>query len=880
MKKRILFLSTVLLLACIILSACKGDAVTVTSTDVTTAASPTTPTAQTSAPITTAAPITTTNQKIEITLPKVESEAPDLSLVDFDIETDSVLRYSNSIRSSHGDPFVMRYDGSYYLYYSVGGNTPIYVHKSDDLVNWTEKMICVPTDEIPAGTNEGGGVDEICLGAYAPEVVYCNGLFVMVTSPGGMGHYIFTSDSPLGPFKRASENFGCKIDGDIFIDNDGKWYFYYANSQGILCRPMLSPTEVDTSSYPIVTGSIIDEGAGTWTEGSMIVYHDGIYYMTYTGNHVRHTAYRIEYGISYDGPTKFKHDPKSQVFVSTTAAAAGIGHSSSVKGPDLDSYYIVYHTRSLNGKSRDLNIDRIIFNGEEMIVLGPTIASAAQPSMPDIYSLFEKEEDAALFEGSFTIEDGRLVLGSDATVYAKDDLERAEYTIELSVSSVESGAMAGAIFGYKDDNNYGSALFDTATEELVITFVVEGEKTEYREKLVRSFDIPYDFNAVQAIQVEKSGNVFTFYVNDRLLCKHESTLSGTGTGVTAKGGSASFGFFGATAAAGGNSNKDFYKPVATQTGYVLATHCREWDITTGVREDTKGLYLVAKKGDTFNYSVQPERSGKYSLALTYSSKEGAVVSVFAGGKYVGDMILDKSDGTATSVKRNISLAASSQVITLYIREGNADLYYFVSQMSSDSEKDLLVTFEDKFDRDFKYSDSTFWTLKNGELKMSSFGKRLYGSYMYDDYIVSVDARVSSTEYKYGILVRCVNPGESTFITGANNVTTSTTNEGAKNGQNWFRGYYVEFEKNKITVYKNDYDKNLNNCIVYTINYTFDSRNNNLAVAAVGDTLYIYVNYELVGEYKDPEPYTNGMAGLRCRHAAAVYFDNFKLEMVK
>ena len=66
----------------------------------------------------------------------------------------------------------MRYDGKYYLYYSVGSNAPIYVHESSDLVNWTSKMICTPTDQIPAGVNEHGGVATVCLGAYAPEVMY------------------------------------------------------------------------------------------------------------------------------------------------------------------------------------------------------------------------------------------------------------------------------------------------------------------------------------------------------------------------------------------------------------------------------------------------------------------------------------------------------------------------------------------------------------------------------------------------------------------------------------------------------------------------------------------------------------------------------------
>ena len=892
MKMKLISLAiTALVLAVGFVSCKEAENPEVTSKTTTTESGTvtTTPTSTTSVITTpTTAVVTTSIPKITVQ-DKVTYTSPDSSLVNFDIEkNDDLLYYNNPtklsstdpVKAYFSDPFVMRYDGSYYLYSSGTNNKPVWVHKSDDLINWDIGREALSAEELPAGVNEGGAYQEICMSAYAPEVVYCNGLFVMVTSPGGMGHYIYTSESPLGPFKQASENFGCKIDGDIFIDNDGKWYFYYANGQGIQCRPMLSPTEVDMESSPIATGAIIDEGGGTWTEGSMIVYHDGIYYMTYTGNHTGHTAYRVEYGISYDGPTKFKRDPDSQIFVSTTSAAAGIGHSSSVKGPDLDSYYLAYHTRSVNGKSKDFNIDRIIFNGEEMIVLGPTVSRAANPSMPDIYSLFDAIEDAEKFEGSFTIEDGNLVLGADARVYAKEALSRDQYTIEATFRAVESGAMAGVIFGYKDDNNYGSALFDTAAEELVITFIVNGEKTEYREKLVRSFDIPYDFSVLQGVQIEKAGKVFTFYVNDRILAKHESDLSGRKVGVMTVGGGASVGYFGATAAVGGNSNKDFYKPVASQTGYILATHCREWDITTGIKEDTKGLYLVAKEGESYNYSVYAEASEKYTFAAAYRSKSGAKLSIFVDGVYINDIVLKASEGIATEMIRGISMDTKSHVITVYVREGDADIFYYSCLMNSANAIDVKENYDIAYDKRVSYSDGVKWEIKDGELKMSGKGKRLYGSNTCGDYIMSVDVRTSSTLYEFGLLLRTVNPAEPTLISGTSNTAFVTTAEGAAKGANWMQGYYLEFTKEAIVLYKVNYSKNLLKAEVYRMKNTMVSKQNNIAAVCNGATLSFYINGILIGEYTDPEPFINGMAGLRCSGAAAVYFDNFKITQIK
>ena len=171
-----------------------------------------------------------------------------------------------------GDPFAMRFDGKYYLYCSARGDGRVYCQTSTDLVHWTRGESCIPLDEIPTITSEHGhyGVGV----AYAPEVTYYNGKFYMVTSFGGTGHRTLVADRPEGPFKRKTENWGQHIDGDIFIDNDGKWRFYSADGRGIKYFDMVSPINIDPDSLGL-TGAIIDDGWNTWTEGSMIVYHDG-----------------------------------------------------------------------------------------------------------------------------------------------------------------------------------------------------------------------------------------------------------------------------------------------------------------------------------------------------------------------------------------------------------------------------------------------------------------------------------------------------------------------------------------------------------------------------------------------------------------------------
>ena len=87
------------------------------------------------------------------------------------------------------DPFVMRFNGRYYLY--TTGAEEIRCYSSDDLVHWNFEGHC---------TQNGDGRI-----AYAPEVFYWRGQFLMITSPSGNGHFIFTSDSPTGPFRKATE---------------------------------------------------------------------------------------------------------------------------------------------------------------------------------------------------------------------------------------------------------------------------------------------------------------------------------------------------------------------------------------------------------------------------------------------------------------------------------------------------------------------------------------------------------------------------------------------------------------------------------------------------------------------------------------------------
>ena len=119
-----------------------------------------------------------------------------------------------------GDPFILRFNGKYYLYVSTCDELPgIRVFTSDDLISFKYAGIAAK--------------HEILRHAYAPEVIYKDGKFIMCTSPKGNGHYFLESNSPLGPFEFISSNVANMIDGSFILDRGNNLHFIRADHNGI-----------------------------------------------------------------------------------------------------------------------------------------------------------------------------------------------------------------------------------------------------------------------------------------------------------------------------------------------------------------------------------------------------------------------------------------------------------------------------------------------------------------------------------------------------------------------------------------------------------------------------------------------------------------------
>ena len=336
------------------------------------------------------------------------------------------------------DPFIMRYNGYYYLY-ATNGSKYLYGYKSQDLYNWepVDNGILLPGRVYDYSYDHGGPNAST---PYAPEVIYFNGKFYMITSPSGQGHFVLESTSPEGPFEAITDNIGMSIDGHYFIDGKTeKIYLFASGSSGLRGYEM----EDDMYTVKMENGRKCETtylrcSVGGWTEGPYMLQKNGNYYLTYTGTHFLSASYRVNYAFGnknnevHKGSTLREQDT---ILLSTRDDFKGLGHSSTVLGPDMDSYYIAYHNLESSGR-RNLNFSRLSFNGANMVADSVKPYNNPGFNAPEFYSYegegFEKINDKFLSKTA----------SSDT------------FTAEFNVTG--EGKM---IFSYIDENNYSYIEF-------------------------------------------------------------------------------------------------------------------------------------------------------------------------------------------------------------------------------------------------------------------------------------------------------------------------------------------------------------------------------------------------------------------------------------
>ena len=292
-----------------------------------------------------------------------------------------VKKYTNPVATG-ADPFILYWEGTYYLYSTNAPNDGYKVFTSTDLVNWTDRGFCLRNGAVYGSPTPSGGY-------WAPEVYHIDGRFYMFyTVSENIG--VAVADSPLGPFKKYSEGFlfpGKRaIDANLFIDDDGQMYLYYviANNGNDIYGAKFDFKTLTVSDEKLIISPTPNTweyigNAGRVAEGPCMIKHNGYYYLTYSANGYPSHDYAIGCAVASSPLGDFERYEDNPILSKSPALDVyGPGHHSMFYTPGGE-LIMVYHRHKSETEvhGRTTCIDRCRFvpqeNGPDKLeVCGPT----------------------------------------------------------------------------------------------------------------------------------------------------------------------------------------------------------------------------------------------------------------------------------------------------------------------------------------------------------------------------------------------------------------------------------------------------------------------------------------------------------------------------
>lgn len=711
--------------------------------------------------------------------------------------------YSNPVArdGDFADPFVLRFDGRYYLYCT---NRDVRCWSSTDLVHWRL---------------EGPTVAEGTFGdlvPFAPEVVYADGVFWMYTSPSGTGHRVLRSDSPTGPFVPASGNIGRDIDGNVLVDDDGRWFFFWASDRGVLGCEMDSPVDLGD---PVPTGAFMHG----WTEGPFVEKRGGAYHMTLTGNHYLSPGYRIDAAVSRRPLDGYVGDPLNPVLVSATPPLVGLGHSSSVLGPDLVSHYIAYHNLNPD-RSRDLNIDRQVWNGESLQVLGPTTTAPVPPG-PDRCTRWGEPAD----DGRWVVERGRLVTAPGRAVLSGgsasvtwDVVVGRQFTSEHNLALVgPATGPYGVMLRARDGDVTVRVEVDAATGAIDLAL-----ESGSAGRVAASAPLPAGFahDALHCIRLVLDAGLLSVLVDGRRTLEAAVPIDEPShLGYYVADGSLRIGYTAVTRSVEPLASRAAPKPVPGRWWAALTA-------TAGVRErvDEPISYdrLVLCDGSEAEYEVLVAATGDHRVYLSGRFDPGTSVGLSVDGGPWADGDVVASHGVAALP---VVLTAGAHVLRLRATAGRAAIDTVTVGLGADEPTFSLGT----------------------PVALAGTGKLAVGDDRTHDCtveaVISVDPR--SPGCHGDVLVR------------ASHLADGGEGDDPELGFDFLLGYSVQLHADRVVVARHAYDERV---LAEVLGDRDLAEPHHVVVEVRGGVLTVTVDGAAPVTVRDPFPHVVGGAGVRVR----------------
>jgi hypothetical protein len=268
------------------------------------------------------------------------------------------------------DPSIVNIDGVYYCYATTDGygaglarSGPPVVWKSTDFVNWGFEGVLLPA----AVTHK----------YWAPsKAVAVNGKYYLYPTLND-NIYGAVADAPTGPFRllngadtllgpkappplvtRNAPNGTKGIDAEVFIDDNGEAYLYWAQR---------GAARMHADMFTLDTATVIQTKRTGYSEGPIVFKRQGVYYYCYTLE--GHENYKYAYGYSTISPLGPFTFPEDDIITRTDHRRRifGPGHGSVFTDPLSGKYYFAYLEFGNGGTNRQVWVDQLDFNADGTI---------------------------------------------------------------------------------------------------------------------------------------------------------------------------------------------------------------------------------------------------------------------------------------------------------------------------------------------------------------------------------------------------------------------------------------------------------------------------------------------------------------------------------
>ena len=235
-----------------------------------------------------------------------------------------------------------------------------HVFSSANLTDWTDHGTIVTQNKVP-------WVKPDSYAMWAPDCILRNGKYYFYfpatsndSTMRGFAIGVATADKPTGPFTPESKPIARVhgIDPNVFMDDDGQAYLYF--SQGNLFGAKLKENMTELDGEVKTLGDLPTKGL---KEGPYMFKRNGKYYLTFP--HVENVRERLEYAMSDNPLGPFKVTG----VIMDENPGCWTNHHSVIQFKN--QWYLFYHSNDLSpnfDKARSIRADSLSFNADGTIV--------------------------------------------------------------------------------------------------------------------------------------------------------------------------------------------------------------------------------------------------------------------------------------------------------------------------------------------------------------------------------------------------------------------------------------------------------------------------------------------------------------------------------